>query len=449
MTEQLPPELGTRSRREIATGDDDVRGGGYSPRAGRPGRPAGLAGLTRWLVVASVIGLLIIAAYVVLVPVMGDAFRSAAEGNPDLMRFPFVADAVRDELGDRLDQPAGTDATPVDFVIASGASSRQITDDLVDRELVTDQLAFSYLLITEGAGSRLRAGTHVLDRTMSPRQVADELQRIPEQTAGLVTVALKNGLRIEQITAYLQTLELTNFDAQRFFDLASQPPADLLADYPALADIPAGHSLEGFLGAGVFEVDEDISADDMVRVLIDRWTSSGAPAVLAGAADAGRDPYEIVVLASIVEREAALDAERPLVAGVFQNRLDGLNDGIRLLNSDSAIIYAKDTMRLREQPIGEWPQYVFWTFADLEDITNFAVPEDLAGYHTWHSRGLPPGPLCTPSTASLEAALQPDTADGYLYFLAKLDGSRSHAFARNYDEHLANIERYLRATPAP
>jgi UPF0755 protein len=451
LTDQPTPELGTRSRRQIAdNGGGEIRGGGYRPRANGSPESTRLGWLTRLMIIASIIGLLIIGAYAVLLPVFGDAFRSAAEGNPDLMRLPFVADAVRDRLGDRLDQPAGTDATPVDFVIASGTSSGQITDDLVDRELVTDRLAFSYLLITEGAGSRLRAGTHVLDRTMSPRQVADELQQIPEQTAGLVTVALKDGLRIEQMTAQFEDHKADySFDPADFYQLAEHPTPSLLADYPALAIIPEGNSLEGFFGAGVFEVDHDISAEEMVRVLLDRWMQSGAPEVLDRAKSAGKDAYDVVVLASLVQRETTVETEAPLIAGVYQNRIDGLNEGIRLLNADPTVIYAKDTLRLRDLPVTDWPQYAFWNYEGIGDMSGFRVPPDLAGFQTWHSRGLPSWPLCSPTLSSLEAALAPDTADGYVYFVAKGDGSNEHAFASTYEEHLQNIERYLRATPAP
>ena len=72
--------------------------------------------------------------------------------------------------------------------------------------------------------------------------------------------------------------------------------------------------------------------------------------------------------------------------------------------------------------------------------TRFEVPADLFGYQVCHSRGLPPAPICTPGLASLEAALNPDTATGYLYFVAKNDGSGTHVFARTYAEHQANIE---------
>jgi len=105
-------------------------------------------------------------------------------------------------------------------------------------------------------------------------------------------------------------------------------------------------------------------------------------------------------------------------------------------------------MNLRDIHITEWPDYVFWTYDGIGAAADFEVTPDLEGYQVWHTRGLPPGPIASPGVASLEAALNPDTQDGYLYFLGKNDGSGDLVFARTYEEHLRNIELYL-GTPEP
>ncbi len=280
---------------------------------------------------------------------------------------------------------------------------------------------------------------------MSPREVAAQLQGSPFAGGGGVPVALREGLRLEQIVAYLQTLPLDGLDIEKFYDLATDPPAALRTKYEWLRVVPSGGSLEGFLGSGIFDVREDIDAAGMLDVLLQRWQDSPSFELLAEAEANGQDFYSRVILASIVEREAILDEEKPLIAGVYQNRLDGLA-GVRLLNAEPVLIYAKDMIRLREQHISQWPQYVFWTLDGLGRAADFEVPSDLAGYQVWHSRGLPPGPICTPGLASLEAALAPDTADGYLYFLAKGDGTNGHVFAHTYAEHLRNIDIYIGGT---
>lgn len=442
------PELGTltRGRRGARSA---VRDGIFRPRGGAGPEATGGGGSSKRkiVVVLLVLVLLIGGAFLVLPPVMGGVFRAMAEQNPDWLRMPFVADSVRDGMDERVAQPAGTDPTPVEFDVEAGSSSRQITDELASRGLVTDRLAFAFVLIDEGLGGQLQAGLHTLDRTMSPREVAEELVGTPHAAPVRVAVALRQGLRVEQITAYLQTLGL-DLDIEEFYALATAPTDTLRQDYDWLRVVPAGRSLEGFLGSGIFEVAQETTAEEMVRILLDRWAATGAVDLITEAEGDDRNFYEIVTLASIVEREATLPEEAALIAGVFQNRLDGMNNGNRLLNADPTVVYAKDTMRLRDLPITEWPTYTFWTYDGLNDIANFSVPVDLAGYHSWRTRGLPPGPICSPSTSSIEAALRPDKEDGYLYFVAKGDGSDSHVFARRYEDHLRNIEEIRNGTPA-
>ncbi len=418
----------------------DPRGGSFEPRSRRANRP-------RWVIGVVALVIVLVGAFVIVPPLTGAALRAAAEANPELMRFSFVADAVGQVMDGRPDKAAGTDPTPVNFVIEPGMSSSQITDALVARDLVTDRLAFEYVLSQDDGFDRLLAGQHVLNRTMSPRQVAAALEG-PAQTSNSVTVALRTGLRLEQVVAYLETLGLANFDPQQFYDLATNPPASLRTKFPWLSVVPQGKSLEGFLGSGIFDVDPGIDAEQLLETLLQRWQESPEYALIAQAQQQGKDFYDVVTLASIVEREAAVDAERPLIAGVFQNRLDGLG-GPPLLDSDPVIIYVKDTLQLRDIPIAEWRSYYFWTLNDMGSPTRFQVPADLFGYQVYHSRGLPPTPICSPGLASLQAALNPDTATGYLYFVAKNDGSGTHAFARTYAEHQANVRLYRGGGPSP
>ncbi len=430
------PELGTQRRRRGL--GRQVRAGGFEPRAS-----AGRGGASRLLLLLIVLGVVAVGTVVMLPSVVGGVARSLAEENPDWLHVPFIADAVREEIDDRLDQPGGTDMTPVEFVIAPGTSSRQITDDLVQRGLLADRLAFSYILITEGVGSRLQAGAHILDRTMSPRQLATALTQPPTAPTNRVTVALRDGLRIEQVTAYLLRETWPRFNQAEFYGLAVEPPAELVADYPMLATLPPGRSLEGFLGFGVFEVERDIDAAGFLRTLLDR-----RQAELDGLLE--REPpgilddfYEVITVASLVEAEAAVDEERPIIAGVYLNRLDGAQWRTRLLEADPTVLYGHDTQQLRRTPLEQWVDYVFWApiGTPMRDVQ---LEGDLAGFQTYRQRGIPPGPIRSPSLASIVGVFEADTESGYLYFVAKNDGTRTHAFARTFEEHQQNINRYLR-----
>ncbi|HVM30507.1 MAG TPA: endolytic transglycosylase MltG [Candidatus Limnocylindrales bacterium] len=431
-----------------------VRSGGELRRQGRGFRSRNRGGGGRsglgWLVIAAVALAVVV---FVLPPLFGGLARGMVEGNPDLLRLPFFADAVSDGMDERLDEPAGTDDTPVTFNVPMGASARQITDELVARGLVADRLAFSYLLITEGVGSQLRAGSYTLDRTMSPRQVAEALrQPPPAATPSRLTVQFRPTLRIEQYTAQLvNERDRLGIDPDAFYELATDPPDALLDDYPMLASIPEGRSLEGFLGSGVFEVPIEVDAEGLLRTLLSRRQAEIGDLVDHSLPAPLETFYEAMTLASIVEAEAAVEEERPVIAGVFLNRLDPVQWPTRLLNADPTIIYGNDTAQLREIPIGQWDQYLFWSPPGVP-MAEVRLPDDLFSYQSYRSRGLPEAPIRSPTVSSIMGVLEPDTDSGYLYFVAKADGTRTHAFASTWEEHLANIERYVRgggASPTP
>jgi UPF0755 protein len=436
--ERALTEAQARSR---ARASGDVRTPAFVPRGKKRSRNR-LA-----IIIASLVAALLVAV-VVVPPLAQGFFRSLAEANPDLMRIGLISDAVASVMDGRPDKPAGIDPTQVAFVVRPGEGSAEITQNLVNSGLVTDRLAFTYVLATDGALGKLLSGTHMLARTMSPRQVATALQGQPSTDGPSVQIALREGLRLEQVVAYLQTLPLDHFDAQQFYDLATAPNDALRQEFPWLSVLPTGAGVEGFLGSGVFNVPANANAQTVLEALLRGWQDSGAYDVMQQAQSQGKDFYQVTILASIVEREALHDSDKPKVAGVYQNRVDGL-EGVRTLNSDPVLIYAKDTMNLRDTAITNWPEYVFWTYDGIGSAADFEVTPDLEGFQVWHAKGLPPGPICSPGLASLRAALNPDTQDQYLYFLGKNDGSGDLVFARTYEEHLQNIEKYLGGSPEP
>ncbi|MFI5254637.1 MAG: endolytic transglycosylase MltG, partial [Candidatus Limnocylindrales bacterium] len=180
------------------------------------------------------------------------------------------------------------------------------------------------------------------------------------------------------------------------------------------------------------------SGEDIVRLLLKQWGDLTAAADPVGAAEkAGLDFYDVLTIASIVEREAGVDADRAKIAGVFWNRLKAK----MAFESDVVVIYGADTVELSKIDFSAWQGYYFW--GPLKTSYNsYKLPAALAGYQAYQHVGMIAGPIVTPTLKSIEAALNPDTKDGYLYFVLKNDGSRTVAFAKTYAQHLRNVQKY-------
>jgi UPF0755 protein len=175
-------------------------------------------------------------------------------------------------------------------------------------------------------------------------------------------------------------------------------------------------------------------------MLLDAFASHAPPDLLKLPPD---QIYQKVQLASLVETEAQVDSDRALIAGVYTNRLDPKKWPTGLLDADPTLNYANDSVWLSSNAIESWVNYTFWLSIKASGpLSQVVFPGNLAAYNTYHHAGLPPNPICSPSAASLVAALTPDTADGYLYFLAKNDGSHTHAFAKTQAEQDANAKKY-------
>ena len=240
------------------------------------------------------------------------------------MRFGLVADSVGSVMGERPDVPAGTDPTPVEFVIEQGAGSKEITDDLVARELVTDRLAFAWVLASEGSYDELRVRSpHARPDDDAAPGCDGSDRRADDRHERQCPLRCARACGSSRSSPTSRRCRSTNLDIEEFYALATDPTAETRDKFGWMDVIPEGHSVEGFLGAGVFDVPPDIDAEGMLDILLQRWQDSPSFALINEPQSNGLSFYETVILASIVEREAILDEDRPLIAGVYQNRVNG------------------------------------------------------------------------------------------------------------------------------
>ena len=428
-------------------------GRGNPPVVSRGRRPSNggsrfrLPGVIRFLLFAGILaGLVLVVLLTALRPVLRAGVVGWAWQNPGtIMRFPFVSDLVREDLGPALTEPAGTTATETAFVVNPGDSIYTIAPRLVASGYARNEHLFLFAALEAGVNEQLASGTYALRGNMTPAELASALVNSPV-TLTTLDITFREGLRLEQMTALLQTKQV-GFDPQQFYDLAKHPTAELLADYEWLK-LPEGASLEGFLYPDTYQIvtaspadpAKVTSAEGLIRMLLDRFAEVVGPDRMDVPKARGMSFYQVVTLASIVEHEAAVDEERPLIAGVYQNRLNGLHGVARILNADPTVSYATDTMALAALPFDQWKDYFFWKVPP-GPLAGVQVVANLQGYQTYQVAGLIPGPISTPSLASIDAALHPDTAKGYLYFVLIPD-TKTHAFAKTLKEHNANLRKY-------
>ena len=428
-------------------------GRGNPPLVSRQRRPerrgVRLPGVVRFLLFAGILaGVVLVLFLTALRPIVRTGVADWAWSNPwSITRIPFVDEFVREDLGAALTTPAGSDTTEAAFEVNPNDNADSLAPRLVAEGYVTNERAFRYAAMTAGLNDQLASGSYVLRKDMTPTEVVDALvnARLAVTT---VKVTFREGLRIEQMTALLQTLD-TSIDPHEFYELATNPSAELLAEYGWL-ELPKGRSLEGFLYPDTYEVvsrsDTEqthvTTAEDLIRMLLDRFHEVVGEDRMNVPASRGLTFYEVVTLASIVEHEAAVDEERPLIAGVYQNRLDGLNGVARILNADPTVTYATDTMALEDLPFEQWQEYFFWKIP-AGPLADVPVDPSLQGFQTYQVAGLIPSPISTPSLASIDAALKPNQKKGFLYFVLIPDTDPGkHAFAKTLAQHEENLRKY-------
>ncbi len=406
--------------------------------------------LAWFLGVAALVGILIYLGFLLL---LSPRLMAWIEDNPGTISHGVVRDFVEWYApGALADEPVSDSTERINFVVDPGDSATEIGEKLEAAGLVRSQLAFQYAVQQAGREGTLASGSYDLSPSLRPSQIVGALQQVQLEE---VRITIGEGWRLEEIVGYLESQTLT-MDLEEFASLVQNPPADLVAQYPFLQDLPPGRSLEGYLSPNTYDVYLSATARDIVEVLLDGTAQVLTPEVLeqiAARQIGGRQMTvdDVVKIASIVEREAVLDEERGLIAGVYTNRLNQpQGETAGLLNADPTLQYglATDT-HLRSPgpvPFTEWDEVTWWPMLEVRgaDVVFTNAPEELAGYQTYINAGLPPTPIAAPRHASLQATIAPDTEARYLYFVAGCpDGERdgSHYFATTNDEHNANVAR--------
>lgn len=322
----------------------------------------------------------------------------------------------------------------VNVSIAKNESVASIGNDLKAKGLISDTNIFRLYVFVSQKAKSFQEGTYTLQKGMSLSQIVDRISgtEVVVTTPDAVNVRIPEGIRMEQIPGYLRDAGL-GMAAADFLNTAKTGTWD----YAFLKDKPAGASLEGFLFPDTYQFTVDTDAKTVIKAMLDnfqtRWKTAldSQPAPVRGSGPNGLNTYQVLIIASIVEREAGSDTDRADIASVYYNRLKAKPVALPL-QADPTVQYA----------VGNESQW--WK----KDLTQNDLDTD-SPYNTYPNKSnktgaLPPTPICSPSLKSIIAALNPSSTD-YLFFVAKNDGSGTHAFAKTDAEQEANKRKY----PAP
>jgi UPF0755 protein len=279
---------------------------------------------------------------------------------------------------------------------------QEIAYTLWEAGVIRSRWAFLGMAYLQGAPTRLKAGEYEFTHGMSLREILQKLE------AGRVVthqITIPEGFTALDIARLLAGEKLVDVD--RFMAL--------VMDTRFVEDLGVpGNTLEGYLFPDTYRLTRGMGEEEMLQIMVTRFRQAVPKDLDAQAQRVGLDAHSVVTLASLIEKEAKLDSERPLVAAVFYNRLR------------------------RNMPLQSDPTAVYGVPGPRRRITTLDLKRKTP-YNTYLKAGLPPGPISNPGLASIQAVLDPAPVN-YLYFVAKNDGT--HYFSRTLAQHAEAVRKY-------
>lgn len=303
-----------------------------------------------------------------------------------------------------LYSPLLKDSKKVVFEIEKGQGSSEIIEGLEKQGLIRQKWTITLYLKFSGNASKLKAGTFLLDKANSP---VKNLEIIVSGETALKKITLLEGWTKDDIAKYLSEKNIVS--EKDYLEACKKN-----WEYQFLQDID---SIEGFLYPDTYYVRYNADADTVIKAQLDNFDKKLTQKMRDDIKSQGRTIKDVVILASIIEKEVLKDEDRKIVAGIFLSRI---KEGMPL-QSDATVNYVTGESKAS-------PTY---------EETRKASP-----YNTYLNKGLPPGPISNPSISSIQAAIYPEYTD-YRYYLNRQDTLET-IFSVTYEEHLENKNKYLK-----
>ncbi len=311
------------------------------------------------------------------------------------------------------------------FEIKEGEGVNQISQNLKAQGLIESNFVFeTYIWLTK-AENKILAGEHEINDKWSIKRLVNVLVS-GNALENEKNIKIIEGWNLRDLANYLVKEEIIK-EREELYDLVGYPgvdynlntnlskPKDYSADYEFLAEKPKNLSLEGYLFPDTYRVYKDAKLEDVIKKMLDNFDKKIDSDMLGEIDNQGKKLYDILTLASIIEKEAKTLEDKKRVAGVYYNRLDiGM-----ALQADPTVNYI--TEKVTDRP----------SYEDIEIDSLF---------NTYKYPGLPPGPICNPGLDSIIAAIYPEE-NNYMYFLNTQEGKM--IFSKTLEEHVRNREKYF------
>ena len=289
-----------------------------------------------------------------------------------------------------------------------GSASNDIPNSLYDAGLIKSKISFKVYVRYHHFYDKLKAGKYDFNTGMSTAQIVDKMVKgqVKDDT---VKVVIPEGYTVKKVADVLQDAGL--FSAQEFLDAAQNTNFDFdFLNYPAQKRL---WKLEGYLFPDTYVLSKKADPETVIKKMLGRFDQIFDENMRSQAKAKNMSIDQVVTVASIIEREAKVENERPIMAAVYYNRLKKKMP----LQVDATVLYA----------LGKWKDKVF-----LKDLKVDSP------YNTYKYAGLPVGPISNPGKSSLVAALNPENVN-YLYYVLKKGGNGEHVFSNTYSEHMKSV----------
>ena len=293
--------------------------------------------------------------------------------------------------------------------IPQGSTTNTISDILYKNNLIKNKAMFKISVKLSNKAQQFKAGKYLFNQTYSNKQIINDLSLGKIYNDG-IKITIPEGSTSREIVSILVDKKLGNEDS---YEALISNPKEFYNDFKFLEEDDIT-SLEGFLYPSTYYFDENSSEKEVLSTMLSQFNKVYTNKLRDRQKELNMTTEQVVNLASIVEKEAILDKDRPIIASVFYNRLEiGMP-----LQSDATI------------------QYIF---KERKKIVTYKDLEIDSPYNSYKNKGLPPTPISNPGIESIKATLYPEKTD-YLYFVAKMDGGNN--YSKNYEDHLKYVKEY-------